>query len=188
MTGEGKTFEADHCAPSDSFDQRDEEGRRDLLSDQVTETHRQAWKKLIRLLSVRDRSICECRRKLAEADFDSASCDYAIEKAQRLRLLDDQRFADYFIRAKLASGKGLRGIEEALADHGISTDSLPGYPEEYFEQGEDEVERAYAFLCKRPPRSKNPWKSAYGKLLRAGYESDVAYQASSRWVTHVKAS
>lgn len=140
-----------------------------------------AWKKLMRLLSVRDRSVKECRTKLQESEFSPADIDSAVAKALRLRLLDDMRFADSLVRAKVSAGKGLRGIESLLVEHDITPSSLEGFPADYVDGLGSEFERACRFMERHPTRSKNPWKSAYGKLLRAGYDSDSAYRASSWW-------
>ncbi len=139
---------------------------------------KEAWRKLMRLLSVRDRSVKECESKLAEAGFSAPSIESAIARALRCRFLDDARYADSFVRAKLAAGKGLKGIVEALSMWGIAAENLHGFPDEFLD-GEDEFSRACAFIASHPTRSKNPWKSSYAKLLRCGYDHDSAYRAAS---------
>lgn len=145
-----------------------------------------AWKKLLRLLSVRDRSIKECRSKLQESGFSSSDIDLALSKATRLRLLDDLRFADGLIRTKVAAGKGLRGIESLLVEHDIAPSSVDGFPFDYVDEFGSEFDRACRFIERHPTRSKNPWKSAYGKLLRAGYDNETAYKASTWWSKRVE--
>lgn len=145
-----------------------------------------AWEKLMRLLSVRDRSIKECRTKLQESGFSSSDIDLALAKAIRLRLLDDLRFADGLIRAKVAAGKGLRGIESLLVEHDIAPSSVDGFPFEYVDEFGFEFDRACRFIERHPTRSKNPWKSAYGKLVRAGYDNETAYKASAWWSKQVE--
>ncbi len=146
---------------------------------------REAWRKLMRLLSVRDRSVKECEGKLSEAGFAEASVGYAIDRALRCNILDDVRYADSFVRAKLAAGKGLKGIVESLSAWGISVECLRGFPEEFVD-GEDEVSRACAFIASHPTRSKNVWKSSYAKLLRSGYDHDSAYRAATWYANEQK--
>ncbi len=144
-----------------------------------------AWKKLLALLSVRDRSIAECKRKLSEASFSEDAIGHAIKRAQRCHLLNDARFADSFIRAKLNAGKGLKGITFSLSEHGISSSNLVGFPEEYL-GGVTEYDRACSFIASHPSRSKNLWNGAFNKLIRAGYDQDSAYRAASWYSQQVK--
>lgn len=146
---------------------------------------KEAWRKLIRLLSVRDRSVKECENKLTEAGFSETSVNFAIARALRCRVLDDARYADSFVRAKIAAGKGLKGIIESLSSYGISVEGLRGFPDEFID-GEDEVSRACAFISSHPTRSKNAWKSSYAKLLRCGYDHDSAYRAASWYANEQK--
>ncbi len=150
-----------------------------------TNEDKEAWRKLMRLLSVRDRSVKECEGKLAEAGFSEPSVNFAISRALRCRILDDARYADSFVRAKLAAGKGLKGIVESLSAWGISAESLQGFPDGFVD-GEDEVSRACAFISSHPTRSKNAWKSSYAKLLRCGYDHDSAYRAASWYANEQK--
>ena len=73
------------------------------------------------------------------------------------------------------------GVVRELKENGISAHDIEGWPEAYEERFGDELERALSVLEKNPPRSKNPRASAYGKLMRKGYDASVSAQASGIW-------
>ena len=165
-----KAFHAEEVSATTAFEAES--------SDSEESDAKQAWRKLLRLLSVRDRSVRECEIRLTESGFTELSVACAIDRAKRCRLLDDMRYADSFVRAKLASGRGLKGIADSLSSWGIAVENLEGFPDAFLD-GEDEFSRACAFISAHPSRSKNVWKSSYAKLLRCGYDSDSAYHAAS---------
>lgn len=141
----------------------------------------QAYAKVLRLCGVRERSSEELRKRLAREEFSARAVDAALAKAQRLRVVDDARFARSFIRSKLAAGKGRRGIERDLASRGVA---LP--PDEVWEDaqsgGAGELDRALGVLRKSPPRSKNQREGAFRKLVGRGYATDIAATAARLWV------
>ena len=79
----------------------------------------------LRLLTTRDLSEAELRRKLARFGFATADIDSAISKCHEYNYLDDQRYALLRARSLAKTGKGVgqkvildlkqRGIDEATA-------------------------------------------------------------------------
>lgn len=152
---------------------REDENEKDVSPDA-------AFKRIIKLVSVRDRCRSELADRLRTEDFPQESIDDALERAQRVLIVDDMRFAEQYIRGHISAGKGSAGIERELARFNISAFEVPGWPYEFFDE-DDEFDRALNLLRNHPPRSKNPRESAYRKLVQKGYGSDIAASASRAW-------
>ena len=140
-----------------------------------------AFKKIVALVNMQDRSERTIRERLAKADYDAAEIDEAVERAKSYGIIDDKRFADVLIRSRLAQGKGSAGIERELASHDIEVFNIEGWPYEYGIGDESEEERAFELLKKNPSRSKNKREGAYRKLVQKGYSSSVASSVARRW-------
>lgn len=141
-----------------------------------------AFKKILRWVKVRDRSIAETRARLIREGFQVDAADKAIELAEEYRFLDDRRFADTLVRSRLRQGRGLDGIIRELRGHCISVEAvLPGFPEEYLANRPSQKDCAYALLCKKPPRAKNARQAAYVKLVRAGYSMALSAEVANQW-------
>ena len=141
----------------------------------------EAFRKILRWVSVRERSSAYVRDRLAKDDFPAEAVEEALARAVRMHAVDDRRYGDALIRMKLAAGKGLRAAEAEIAELGIDPASLDAW-QEHAERGRDaEVERALAVLRRRPPRAKQARKAAFRKLVGQGYATDVASTAARRW-------
>lgn len=148
---------------------------------QESEGEQEAFKKIARLVKVRDRSCDEVRCRLIRDGIEEIDVEKAIERACACSFLDDDRFADVLIRSRLRAGKGLDGIVRELKSHGIDPESINGFPERYLEAFPTQQDSAYALLCRKPPRAKNALQAAYAKLVRAGYPASIAAEATKRW-------
>lgn len=131
---------------------------------------------LARLLTSRERSCEEVRKRLLEKGYTEDTVSEVIERACACALLDDNRFAENYIKDKLALRWGKRRIERELFFFGIKTETIPGYPEEFFSESE-QLENALAALERHHSRSKNPRQAAYRFLLSKGYSSSIASAA-----------
>ena len=132
-------------------------------------------------LNASDQPILKIRKKLLGKGYPDSVVDETIEKLVSLGYLDDTRYAEVFIRSKLAQGKGIQGIIRDLRVQGIDVDSLQPLLDELTEDEPTEFERAYAFLVHHPPRSKNLREGAYRKLASRGFSSDAASRAARKW-------
>lgn len=141
-----------------------------------------AFSKLIQLISVRERSSKEILVRLMREGYTCEQSSQAIERAVECGLVDNCRFAESFIRTKVAAGKGKRSIEiELLNKHDIDIETVSGWPEEFGLDSESQTDAAFNLLLQHPPRSKDLWGSAYRKLIHKGYTSQVANQAVRLW-------
>lgn len=139
-----------------------------------------AFSKIHRLVAVRERASEELRQRLKREGFSEEATEKALERALRSGLVDDSRFAEALVRTRLASGKGMRGIEVELEKWGIDPDTVIAHQEEVCDE-DAEVQRALEVLRRRPPKAKNQRDAAYRRLMQKGYGSSAASTAARLW-------
>lgn len=155
---------------------------REPLFEETSERREEAFKKVVKLVSARDRCSHELIDRLVRAGFDRCDAVAAVDRALSCGMVDDLRYADVLIRSRVSQGKGRAGIEEELARSGIDACDVPGWPEAYFPaEGPSEEERAFELLCRKPPRSKNVYAAACRKLASRGFSSDAVFSAARRY-------
>lgn len=140
-----------------------------------------ALRKILRWVSVRERSSAYVRDRLARDDFPAPAIEEALERAVRVRAVDDRRYGDALIRMKLAAGKGLRDVEAELSALGVDPTTLEAWQEHDARGRDAEVARAMEVLQRRPPRAKRLREAAFRKLVGQGFSTDVAASASRQW-------
>ena len=131
---------------------------------------------LTEILSRRDHSCEEVRTKLASYGFRSEEIEPAIAKAQELKFLNDNRFAQYFIDERKRRGWGRRKVELELRRRGIDCQELPGYPDAFFQE-EDDLERAHALLKRKSIPSAKAFEKLVRFLLGKGFSYAIAADA-----------
>lgn len=150
-------------------------------------TAEEAFRKILRWASVRERSTAYVRDRLSKDEFPSEAIEEALERAVRVHAIDDRRYSDALIRMNLSAGKGLRAAEAEISELGVDPATLDAW-QEHAERGRDaEVERALAVLRRRPPRAKQAREAAFRKLVGQGYATDVASTAARRWFEEARA-
>ena len=132
-----------------------------------------AWQRVIDMASRREYSSKEAADKLRFDGYSASCADAVVAKAQEKRIINDSRFAESFVRMKLASGWGPMRLERELRQRGVELQDVPGWPEEFL--GDDSVEeRARELIATK----RVPEKNAYEKLVRflasRGYPLGVA--------------
>ena len=151
-----------------------------MSSSNEPKCENEAFKKIERLVKVRDRSVAEVTMRLEKDSYSSECIHSAVQRALRCGYLDDVRFADVLIRSRLRARKGLAGIVSELKRHGINPEvQLPNFPDAYLSLFPSQKDSA--LLCKKPPKSKNKLQAAYAKLVRSGYSSSLASEAAREW-------
>ena len=140
-----------------------------------------AFKKIVALFNVSDRSEKATRERLAQYGFPESEIDDAVERAKRYGIIDDCRYAEILIRSRLNQGKGAEGIERELRERGIEIEAVSGWPFEYGIDDESEYQRALRFIESHPTRSKNPREGAFRKLVQKGYATSTAAAAARSW-------
>ena len=146
----------------------------------------EAFRRLLRLVDIQERSQLQMRNKLRQKGFSSFAIDAAIERAVKANIINDERFAEMLIASRVAQGRGFSGIERELKQNGIDPDSIKGWPYDFGFDENAEVERAVDLLQSKPPRSKNLRDGAYRKLANKGYSNSVCIKAIRIWIDHLE--
>lgn len=160
-------------------DAKQPESRAELLYVLREKSDACAMARLGRLIDRRDYSRTEAAEKLRLDGYRGDCIDRVLERAQASNMIDDCRFAEVFIRSKLASGWGSMRIERELSRRGIEASELAGWPEEYFDPS-DEPERAYELVSTRPVPSKNAYPKLMRFLVSRGFSMSAATYAVRR--------
>lgn len=129
------------------------------------------------LVNKRDYSSKELVDKLMHDGYREEASRQLVEKAERCNLVNDERFATVYVRSKCYAGWGQRKIERELARKGIDCDSLPGWPEDFFEDGE-EASHALDLARRRRLTGKNDFQKIVRFLCGKGYSMSVAIDAA----------
>ena len=157
------------------------EERESALSDEEGKTARDAYQKILRWAAVRERSTAYLRERLLKDDFPSSVVEEALQRAVRVRAVDDRRYADALVRMKLAAGRGLRDAEREIEELGIDPATLDSWVEHERKGRDFEVGRALAALRRRPPKAKRAREAAFRRLVSQGFSTDIAATASRTW-------
>lgn len=124
------------------------------------------------ILSHRDHSTGELRRKLMKRGFPAAAIRAALSRLIRAELLDDLRFSQAFVRERMKRRPmGRQGLLHELLKRGVDEDAAKeaiAFVME--EEGTDEVELARRAL--RGGRNRTV-KSIQNLLRRRGFDSEV---------------
>lgn len=138
----------------------------------------QAYQRILRIVATREQSSVKVREKLARAEFAPDMIDEAMDRAERVGVVDDARYCDALISSALRGGKGMAGVLREVESLGISPENLDSY-QTYLEEGEEgQVRRARLYLEAHPVRSKNKRDGAFRKLVNRGYSVSVASAAA----------
>jgi len=132
-----------------------------------------------RHLGEREHTAAQLRRRLLRARVDPDVTEQALEAVREQGYLDDSRYARLLVEdRRRIDGWGAERIREALESAGVERDvideALAGTAHA------SELEAATTLLRRRlrmAPRDDRERARAFGVLIRAGYESEVAYDA-----------
>lgn len=138
-----------------------------------------AKNRLLRLVSQRDYSIQEATKKLLQDGYFENIVLPLIDRAVAGKLLDDMRYAESFIRSKIAAGIGKQKISDDLSKVGISTSGIPNWPDAFFE--EDELTRAKQLLHTKTFSEPNIYNKIVRFLYTRGYGLEVAKEAAKAY-------
>ena len=135
------------------------------------------WEKLVDLVSRRDYSTSEMVTRLTREGYSRVRAESRVERACELKIMNDARFAEYFIRAKVSAGWGPVRIERELSRRGVEAREVEGWPDAFFEDDDIEARARELLACKSVPE-----KNAYAKFVRflvsRGYPVAVAKDAA----------
>lgn len=141
---------------------------------------RHAINRAILLLSYRARSIRETSDRLEKAGFSPDVIDEAIDELKRIGYLDDEAFAQSWVRSRMDSNLyGSRRIRQELKLKGIPDDMISDRLEENTST-EDEYKRAIKLAESKLPSYKGldtntTFRRLSQFLLRRGYSPSIVY-------------
>jgi regulatory protein len=137
-----------------------------------------AW----RLLNRRDRTVLELRRHLEGKGVERATADAAVAELERQGYLDDRRYAARFVEDRRRLDHwGRDRISRRLAACGVPPSLIEAALDD--DEGTAELDGALAVLQRRfpdPPADARAWRSAFGVLVRKGYDPELAQDAIRR--------
>lgn len=149
--------------------------------DRATFDAQHCFSQAVSSLKASDQPSSKIRKKLRAKGYDEVTVEQTISRLLSLGYLDDDRYAENYLRSRYAQGKGIPGILRELRSAEIDVDSLAGIIDDLTSEQPSERQRAYEFIVTHPPRSKNKREGAYRKLITRGYSSDAASYAARRW-------
>ena len=147
----------------------------------VAEEAERAFRKIERLAAMREQASTLLRTRLVREGFSADAVEQALVRALACGLVDDVRYAEVLVRSRVSQGCGAQGIAAELDGLGIDIACVPGWPDEFPVEHDDEVARALALLERKPPRAKNRRDAAYRRLAQKGFGASVASTAARLW-------
>ena len=147
----------------------------------VAEEAERAFRKIERLAAMREQASTLLRTRLVREGFSADAVEQALVRALACGLVDDVRYAEVLVRSRVSQGCGAQGIAAELDGLGIDIACVPGWPDEFPVEHDDEVARALALLERKPPRAKNRRDAAYRRLSQKGFGASVASTAARLW-------
>lgn len=135
---------------------------------------------LIQKISRRERPSAELRKALLAKGCEESLANRLIQDFVRMGYVNDQRYAEAYIRYQAMRGKGPRYIQMKLKEVSlsISDDEIAAVILE--RTGEDHLTRARAIVERRYARYREDPKTAkkaYEALIRRGFSFDIARKA-----------
>jgi regulatory protein len=135
------------------------------------------------LLSFRDRSEHEMRKRLAEKQYGESVIELTIVRLREYNYLDDEAFALQLAESQLIRGRGKRAAQHALRQSGLEPELIEIAIDQAY-AADSEHEAALDFLQKKP---KPEDAAAKQKLLRGlasrGFPFDVSLRAMEQRIS-----
>jgi regulatory protein len=132
----------------------------------------------VRLLTRREHSTDELRRKLKRRGYGHATIDEVVTTLRSSELVSDARFAESFVRVRSERGQGPLRIRAELRERGV-TDAL--VDEVLTTTSEFWLERAHRARVKRfgeaAPATRDDWNRQARFLAQRGFPADLIYRA-----------
>lgn len=158
-----------------------EEGLRDLVkaNEQLL-----ARRRLIRYLALRRKTEAESRRYLTHHGFADEAIDSAIEAARKGGYLDDQQYAEAYVRTQIrTSRKGPRAIRQELLTRGVDEDLAqsalrPVADPAVQQQAALQLGTKKVAEIKRRNDPVKARQKMQMMLLRKGYDPDIASEVT----------
>lgn len=131
------------------------------------------------LICRRDYSSYALREKLRLDGYFSSVVKESVERAVEVGLVDDARYADSYVRAKVSQGWGAIRIERELERKGLSTSLLEGWPQSYLSVA-SQKEKALSLARRKRLTGKNDYERIVRFLASKGYSFELCSSAAKQ--------
>lgn len=145
---------------------------------------RRAKMYLVQLLGYRARSESELRSRLQQKQFSESSIDKAVESLRRMGLINDQEFAQAWVRNRLTTGKaGRLRLAQELRARGVDRQVAEGALAEMSEEKElsfalEVGQRRYERLRDEEPEAQRRKLASF--LQRRGFSYETVSRVLNR--------
>lgn len=96
----------------------------------------------------------------------------ALKLAKRYNLVNDNRYAEFYVLDKTSTFHGSYGISKHLEKMNI----------DYKFKIENEIEKAFEYITAHKPRSKNIFQSSVRKLISRGYSVEISVAVAKKFI------
>ncbi|OQW93942.1 MAG: hypothetical protein BWK79_08475 [Beggiatoa sp. IS2] len=114
----------------------------------------QIRQKAIALLGHREHSVFELRQKLVRYPFESSLIELVLAQLQADNLLNEERFIESFMRARIAKGHGPLRIQQELRQRGIAEYSIEMNDPAWIEQASRARQKRFGSSFPHDPHEK----------------------------------
>lgn len=140
-----------------------------------------AFDRICAKLGARERASRDVVSLLEREGYSRETACNAVERARRCGVIDDKRYAQAFVRAKVQAGWGQSRIARELGQAGLSLEDCDAENAEML-NGEQEYARALATARKKRMPDKNPTEKLARFLAGRGYSMAVSLRAAKQVV------
>ncbi len=135
-----------------------------------------ATARALRLLGHRERSPGELSNRLTDDGYPAHVVRDVVARMDDIGAVDEGRFSESYVRAKMASGWGRERIIRGLRSAGIDPDRASALVEREAPEAR-ELDRALMMLPDDPPRDRRERERLLRRLVSRGFSYDVALSA-----------
>lgn len=129
------------------------------------------------LVGRRDFSTHELAERLSRDGYPGSVAEELVARASSCGLVDDGRYAAAFVRSKVAAGWGRAKIARELSRRGIEAEEVVGWPDEFFDAGEERA-RALDLASRRRLTGKNDFARTVRFLCGRGFSYGLAAEVA----------
>lgn len=123
---------------------------------ELNDNAKRCYKRILVLVGYRERCSEELRKRLVDREnFDDGDFSLAIQKAQRVGIVDDQRYAEMYAFTKIQASRGIAGVIRHFDQNKINYLQMPKVVSLIDEYNDSEHFRALEYLKRNPSRSKD---------------------------------
>ncbi|HCP49258.1 MAG: regulatory protein RecX [Pseudomonadota bacterium] len=146
------------------------------------EESRDAYQVAVKLLSRREHSIQELRRKLARKEFSNGVIDAVVSNLQEADLVSDARYAEVFVRSRINRGDGPMKVLASLRERGIDDvliDQFLHYDDTFWISRANRVlEKKFGQrLTRGDETGSNDWGKRARFLAGRGFAAEIIYRS-----------